>query len=73
MIEMRYANPPAMRVRQLNQRIEQHHRIHTTGDRHENFLPARKQAPGLNPVFNALEKFAHAAILLFFQATGKQA
>jgi hypothetical protein len=51
---------------------QQNHRIHAAGNGDENLSPAQKQAAALNFTFDALEKFAHAFILLIFGAAGKR-
>jgi len=70
--EMRDRKLPAILRGECLQHLKQYHRIHATGDGDEDFLPVRKQSANTDFVFEALEEFAHAAILLFFGAAGKR-
>jgi hypothetical protein len=51
--------------------LKQHHRIHATGNRHENLLPASKKPARPNRLVNFFRQIAHAGMLGVSRKPGK--
>ena len=71
-VEMRDRNSPPVPWSEQMENVQQNHRIHAAGNGDKDFLPGREQPAALDFAFDALEKLAHAPILLFLDAPGKR-
>ncbi|HEV2694632.1 MAG TPA: hypothetical protein VG347_17185, partial [Verrucomicrobiae bacterium] len=73
MIKVGNADQPLIFMGQRMYGVKQNHGVHPARNGREDFAIAGGQSAGLHPGFDALEKIAHAVILLFLDAAGKQA
>ena len=63
MIQMRHRQLPAMLPRQFMQHVQQHHRIHPAGNRHQDALPRAKEPAGADALLNVVQQFTHVRML----------
>ena len=66
MVQMSDRQFPIESGRQFKEHIEQHHRIHSPGDRHQQLLTRQKQPARANRSFDLLCQMTHQPMLLAY-------
>jgi hypothetical protein len=59
-IQMKYRQPPTLSRRQIMQHVQEHHRVHASGNRDEDAVPLPEEFPLSNVSLDLLDQLAHA-------------
>jgi len=66
-VEMRDGEFPMVPRRERMKSLQQHHRIQSARNRHQDGLTAFQQTPAPNVLFDALKQIGHNAMLLHWR------